>query len=448
MSQSNDFVQSASTTTVYDLNDYNLRDIFDHLDDKDLCSVADVCFAFKRNAEAEFSARYRFDCYFFNDEQDENYDWKTYQIDLLHLSSLLRNFGSLITAFDISLTDAVNNHSQEVLEMIIKNCGESLVKLSLLNVRFTADMIRKMIPMLARLEEFHVKMCRWVSMASMFEMFSHCAELETLYLDAFQNFDDKHFDFPIRYTIPKLHTLDLEGCDVMRAKSLLKFIKLNPQLEKLAMIGCKKITSRFIPPMVQYIPNIEELLYMHNIFTNDFFENVKHLKHLRALKSLQIDFDSMSISSFINELAAGEVPLESLKIWNFKADKELVNGISKLKKLRQLELVGRSDFNESELEEIVMNLPELRHLYTHIKPTTDLANIVRFAPKLRYLRFDTEFDYTLDVTLYSEMLDAVSKRKNRCPMVLSMFTRGQDFLLDVPEKLLKANQDLLRVLML
>lgn len=448
MSQSNDSVQSMRTTTVYDLNDYVLRDIFDHLDDKDLCSVADVCFTFKRNAEAEFSARYNFDCYFFNYEPDEEYDWATYQIDLPHLKSLLRNFGSLLTSFDIGLADTVHNHSEEVMEMIIEYCGESLVELSLLNVKFTVDMIRKMQPLLARLQEFHVKMCRWDSMASMSEMFSHCTELNTLLLDAFRNFDDEHLDFPLRYNIPKLHTFDLQACDAIRKKSLLKFIKLNPQLKMLTMIGCDKITSRFIPPMVQYIPHIEELSFMHNIFTNDFIENVKQLRHLRALKSLQIDFDLMSISSFIDELAAGDMPLESLKIWNFTADKELVNGISRLKKLQRLDLVGPCNFSKSDLEEMVMNLPELCHLYTQITPTTDLANIIRLAPKLHYLRFATALDhtFTLDVTQYLKMLNAVSKRKKRCPMILSMFERDQKFLLDVPEKLLKANQDLLRII--
>lgn len=451
MSHSDKFVQltsASTTTTIYDLNDYVLRDIFDHFDDIDLCKIADVCSTFRRNAQATFSVHYKFVEYSFNSENNEEYDCDTKKIDLHHLHSILRNFGQSIYSLGISLDDAVHNHSQKVMESIIQYCGETLDELSLRNVRFTDDLIQKMQPLLAQLQELNVKLCSWQSIETLSAMLTNCPELQTLLLDTPQNFDDENLDFPVRCTIPSLKSIRLEQCDAFKKKSLMKFFKFNPQLKEITFIGLEKITSRIIPSIVQYVPHIEKMTYMHNIFSTDFFENVKHLKHLTSLKSLEIDFDLKSIASFVNELAETDIPLKRLSLWNFRADNELVHALSKFKKVKFLSLIGPCDFMAYELEEILMNMPELIELSTGIKRTTDLVKIIRFKPKLREFRMcpDRYYMFTLDIDLYMMILDAVLKRKEMCPLVLIIHSDGQYNCVKVSEKVLKSNQNLLKII--
>lgn len=118
-SRSNGLVLSnASTigneTTLYDLNDDCLFEVFDHLRQYDLANVADVCSRFRQIAQAHFARSPFKDSVFFDScHHDRNYH------------KLLRNFGASIKKikFDNTLRDFPKTYSKliEQIEFYCRN---------------------------------------------------------------------------------------------------------------------------------------------------------------------------------------------------------------------------------------------------------------------------------------------------------------------------------------
>lgn len=92
------------------------------------------------------------------------------------------------------------------------------------------------------------------------------------------------------------------------------------------------MVSQIIPAIVKYALQIEEIEFASNAKEeNNFISNAKCLKHLKALKSLEIDRDSWSTFSFspiMDELVETRIPLESLKLSRFDLSRELISGMA------------------------------------------------------------------------------------------------------------------------
>lgn len=87
--------ESHSNTTIADLNDDCLSEVFIHLDLEVLCVVADVCVQFRENAR---------ECYRRTQEKQLYLARKDFQPSkLLQTALLLRNFGSYFTELSMEL---------------------------------------------------------------------------------------------------------------------------------------------------------------------------------------------------------------------------------------------------------------------------------------------------------------------------------------------------------
>lgn len=141
------------TTTYLDLDDDVLRVIFRNLNARDLCSVAVLCAAFKRNAQEEFALRYNDLHFTFHVPNDasSNYNLNMKTLHVRQLASALRNFGPSLCGISININLALRNQSQQIMEMVIKYCGESLNELALTDIDFNADIVREMQSLLSRL---------------------------------------------------------------------------------------------------------------------------------------------------------------------------------------------------------------------------------------------------------------------------------------------------------
>lgn len=147
-----------SPTTILDLNDYVLRKVFSHLNDFNLCSVANVCSSFKRNAHKIFLLRHT----------EKRYDiviipWRNYRKRLQRLPSILQTFGFLIKSLVIYTDTSFCDLTYCVLESVGRYCNQTLIELCLQQFAITADIISLLRPLLGRLKTLELERCVWES---------------------------------------------------------------------------------------------------------------------------------------------------------------------------------------------------------------------------------------------------------------------------------------------
>lgn len=213
MSQSSERV---SITTILDLNDHCLREIFKHLNVYDLRAVADVCSRFKQNAEPVFSLQFKDSC--FDEGNNPNSDSYFRQ-----LAPVLRNFGMLLNSLHISFIrgSELCQQSPHVAELITKYCGGSLNELKLSLFVLSVDVVQKMQPLLSRLRVLEMFMCTFEPTLLASQMFSSCFELHTLSLSRSEM-------FCADVTFPKLKSLNLYFNLSETNKDIERFLVSNP----------------------------------------------------------------------------------------------------------------------------------------------------------------------------------------------------------------------------
>lgn len=450
-------IQHQSTTTIYDLNDHVIREIFGYLSVLDMCSVAEVSMNFKQNAQAVASGRFKLVRFGINIRS------KRAKCRLggsggnpEHLFAIMRNFGESLQDVSINLDESAHGHSQEILELVDEHCSESLKEIWLRNFILTDGLFPKIRPLLAGLQNISLDRCMCQPGFNGSEMVSFCSNLKSLRFRHLKNMDGEYSDLRFHARTPTLHSLHLEYCRGIKKASVVKFLKANPQLKTLNINGCKKITSRIIPSIVQHIPRVEELVFIQNVFTDDFYANVDQLMQLTALKRLAIGggnaISPIPISSFIGKLAAARCPLESLSLWNVVSDVELISSVIELKTLKTLKLIHPSHMSVSDIITITSNLPEITELWIFVEgiTATDLVQIIQCVPKLRDLRMFHPAagpPVIYDAHLYMRIVDAAAARKvGGClNLILVRFPGAPIPTIDVPKRLLKAHQGSLRI---
>lgn len=421
------------TTTRAHLNDNVLRESFHKMNLFELCTVVDICYKHRRNAPGDFSLRLKdMDLVVYDGNGRKN------TFNIRHLSNILREFGPSINSIDVSLRSMYRNNSARVLRVMTKCCGESLNELELKSFDFNADVIRDMQPMLSRLQVIKLSYCTFASTAVASRMFSFCSELQTLSIMRTSRFDASR-------AFPKLKSIclhnDLRNL-VTPIEPIKQFLRLNQQLREIDINLCD-LSSEVMHSIAKYTPQIEKIALRS--YSRDFIEYKKYLKQLTALTSLQINFGGELQSSVLTELAAVHIPLECLRLNFFQSDRELVEGITKLKQLKILELTHCVEMESSHILTIVSELCELTELVVAIPSllVDDLVGIVRRAPKLNKLVFHNASycEPIFGVYWFMEIKDLLRKRTEKCRLDLSMSCVK----VDVPEVLLKANADIFKI---
>lgn len=436
---------------VQDMDDHVLREIFEYLDVIDLTSIADVCSVFKRNAQTEFFVRYRTKPFYIEvRSNDVATDFKYNEIHLRRLPAIMRNFGTLIHTLEIVLCETARRWSPNVMELVSQHCAGTLCQFGLHQFLLTNEIIPTIRPLLSRLHKLELCNCFWDLEFDVSTMFSKCTELQELELWGIRNLNYEYVDFNLRSNVPKLQSICVTSCG-LRKRSIVKFLKANHQLKEIEILGCKRITSRIIQPIVQYTPQIETLRFTSNVFTQDLYANAKLLEKLTSLKSLQIDGFNRCISPIIRQVSVARLPLECLLLWQFEFDKELIAVMTEMKKLKELVLIAGSNMKVTDVIGIIKNIDELTDMTLFDVDTlepTDLPEIIRCAPKLRSLKFRLPYDVSdsvlLDPDIYQDILRAIGDRKakNRLELVLRPYPHHT---IDVPMELLKSNESLLKI---
>lgn len=183
MSQSQKRISVRPTaTTIQVFNDGVLRATFEHWDDADLVSVADVCSTFVPIAQTEFASRFkskRLRIVVANDGD------RNIKMCLYHrcVPSVFRNFGSYIKSLEIYIQPgSMPKSSYEVMKLVTQFCATSLDELFLKKVMLTSIVVPELRQLLFRLQNLQLWFCSWKS-DLLAELFSQRFELRTLSIE-------------------------------------------------------------------------------------------------------------------------------------------------------------------------------------------------------------------------------------------------------------------------
>lgn len=191
-----------------DLNEYVLRETFNHLNLRDMSDMADVCSTYRRVAQDVYKLRHQ--TAHFQELGEFDDARKTVFIGKQYWFSFLRKFGNVTP----SLSILGGRNQLSLLEAIAMHCSVSpcIEEINVTTVTWTSDLIAKWEPLLLRLRKFKLY---WSSFddADASHMLSFCLRLQSLTIFAMAS-----MDFASRVILPRLQSLaigDVEWTDEM-----------------------------------------------------------------------------------------------------------------------------------------------------------------------------------------------------------------------------------------
>lgn len=424
------------------LDDYCMHEIFSNLNLVDLTNAANVCVRFNQQAKELFSAKYK-------------------RLDLTECSienakNSIQAFGSLAHAIDIEefpptisiyesteygdVLDESENNS-EILSMIDSCCTSALNEVKLIEFDFEDTRYDKVIhdSAFSTLKKLAFYNCQLTSNVK--GLLALCNELKAL---EFYKCSWSYEDICVS-KYKNLEELRLVKRTEFDDRTFRKFITLNPTLLRLSFIELSDrdiSVSKTLYSIAQKLPNLLELEFQYCSYCNDFVKNLPHLAKLTSLKVLKIDLITITAKQLSDLLTANDTPIEHLKLNFDKIDKDAIESISKMKKLKILELCD-TEFTDNDLMELAKGLghqlEKLRLSNSTAKNLTmiGLKKMLPFATKLSYFTMNSE-TITIDLDDYRTMLDVVKKRAEKRSLLFEL--TGQIY---VPKTILLENCDIL-----
>lgn len=405
----------ANDTPIPELNDDCLREIFDYLNVLDLVAVAEACPRFKAIAEARFSIEHKT----FDSELLIRAAGQT-RVQLDHLEGFLKHFGSLIMDLKVSFFELSTFGNNVVLGLIAKYCRDTLIVLKLVGFELKGPIVQILRPLLTRLQKLYLLRCTFAS--AFVRALECCTALNKL---KFADLTESNECRSLTFNMPELKTISFKEFSGFSKKQMKNFLENNPQLRKVSMSDCEKVSADILPIIAQHIPLVEKISFAHFVDRNSFDRDAMHLSRMSALKKLNIKCNgSRSVHSIFSGMATAKVPLETLAVRNCRATKQLAASISDIKTLHTLELDGIEELETAHLHAICENLPELNTLIVDCYCCTDLnANgllkIVRKAEKLREIKLP-RMSFKLNDDTFKAIAAIIKKRTDPNPLKITV----------------------------
>lgn len=176
---------------------------------------------------------------------------------------------------------------------------------------------------------------------------------------------------------PKLELISLGATKNFVDDDIEKFLKWNSQLVDVCIWGCDLLTNRVIQLIGKYLPNVErvalELEVKGSSDDLNYQFNSGEFSRLTSLHLVRVKY----ATSIINDIAAKNIPVADLFIFDFDGDVDvLVDKISGLKKLRRLELLSVGNLNASHIQKISNQLPKLSRIGLDLHAAISFVDIL------------------------------------------------------------------------
>lgn len=390
---------ASSTTTIAELNDDCLREVFEHLHARELHVIADVCTRFREIAR----------------EYVKFMDLNAEDIPLKRIPSILRNLGAGLVEISIGFDEYPKEYHVQIIELLVRYCNPKSEQLAFWSLDITHSIAFKMQALLRHLCKLEFYKCAF-SEHFMKMLPKWSPNMKELIVADFEDHDLSSKGFFQNF--PKLEKIELiNGSNVQNA-DIEGIISHNPQLKKIKLILCPNLDDRIFQSIAEHLPRIEKLHIRHVQPTDG--TNAKYLSQLHNLKSLFIrnvfgDEDHAGAGLKIWEIDFANLPLEYLGIQSFhlcvKSDRFIL-AISQLKNLKYLDIDFMYGLTVSHILDICKQHSELTKLglvgnTNLVLSVDDLLAIVQNAEKLEYLGYSFERERGQDEENAEEEEEAV-----------------------------------------
>lgn len=408
-----------------------LQMILSNLNQLDLTSAANVCTRFNEQAKAVFSSKFK-------------------KLDLARFSNdeakiALQTFGSLIRSIDIN---SFHRFEMEILIMIIKFCKKCVLKeLKITDFLFKNKMHNgiDIDTALTKLEKLSLNFCFLKKSAMNF--LALCTELKILHLNNCSFYDDIH--------LPKFNQLDelrVDGGVGIGNLHLNGFIASHPTLRKLslAQVGYPSVcASKTMLTIAQNLPNLLELeVNMNTINRTEFAASLFCLGTLTSLKVLKLNLNSQPVAN-LNVLIQKTIPIEHLRLSNGTIGIVTAETISKMTKLKVLELCdidGLTDGNLIELAKGLGNRLERLQLEESTAANLSAIGLKKMLAYTTQLSFLSLKSTTIGIGTddYKTMISTLRKRPNNIRLLIELSGYGDQ--VEISEQISMENCDLLQII--
>lgn len=487
------------STTLTDLNDDCLLELFKYLGLSDLCAVADVCSRFRQNSTIAFvhSKHKRFNLptsihrdgdsreqilmkfsrmlHLFGDSMDvfvadednevfkcncgkklqSNYSRKFVELLIHYWREILERF-RFTRKSDTSVCNCVEKkrtkYQRKVVQLLIQHCSGTLKKV-LFYKKFdlSDEIILDMRPLLDNLQEFA---CVGASelLLKMLPLWSpELRELQLFSVPELNNKDIWRFDGLNNLTSIFFRAIhDLTNDDV---KALLK---CNPQLEQIRIHNCKNVDYRSILQVIaKHAPGVKKLTILNCIYyTSDLYdvstEFAGGFKKLDALR-LNFGFGVSNLESVICEIASARAALQHLNIECFDVrDPELfVDGILNFKELKVLKLSDVNGLTATDICSICRYISEVR---LKVDVTLNGENLMQLIENAENLSSLTVTYFSMNLPTWSEkieihvddrMINLFETRSKRSQLKIQLDRRL--YSINIPSDLARLHRNTLKI---
>lgn len=391
-----------SVTTILDLNDDCLREVFEFLNLKELTAAADVCTRFRQNAVPSARKKSK------NLVLSMGSSW--------HDLSQLRNFGAFITCVNVYAGGICPKLREKIqkrfIELLNQYCTGESIDLNIRQFDITDEIALLLQSLLARVRKLEFYGCE-ISKLILQSLSIWSPELRELMFTLHD--DEKAIPFEsLRQCLPKLKFISFKCNSHITNIDIEEILKQNLQLKQIEILLCEKLGDNILPLIAKYVPDIESL----NLTLSDGTgrDNIQCFGQLRKLKSLFLGKleDLPYILSVLQELASKSIPLETLSLGGFLLHNthDFIDTISNLQQLKSLEIRYVGGVSATTFIELFKRLRELSEIYVsrsiHKMTTEHLLELIRNAEKLQKCVLDVApNDFTLDSNTIKKLVEII-----------------------------------------
>lgn len=368
-------------TSLLDLNDDCLFEIFSCLHLLDLCAIRNSCSRLRNVADnyvgrTHKSLTTKWGCTPIKSKQYST----IYRAEILQvLSSFGQQIDALTLDQDDFSSDALSDVLLPILDAFCKKCP--LKHLILKNFVFSDEFVANCSHPFANVGRLTLEKC--ISYDAIDECIDECIKkctglehLELIYVDIDGTFLKQDFPMLRRFCVNSV-PIDSE---------LVKnFIAKNKQLNELSIVQCNETDDSILKSIAEHLTELETLTLRTILVTPNYKDNLMELLNVAKLRELEIECNYNANDDFLKSLAVKD-QLASLGLASVELSEDVCNAIGNFKNLQNLKLVKISDsMKPGQFKSIAAPLPNLKKLEIASSESVTFDDIVEFvenAPKL------------------------------------------------------------------
>lgn len=282
---------------------------------------------------------------------------------------VLKTFGHLCTNYRIkNVWHSYADYSSDLLYALTKYCSGNLKRLYLERIVLKGEVVEKSRSLFESLEKLTLTSCSNLGRAFS-EVFQYSNELKSLKVYGCE-YTTLECDF-IMHHFPKLESVRFCSLSTLEDYHLKAFIEKNPNLKKLKINDCPKITTSIYEVVSQHLKSLKDLRICEINFTNE--ENIMHITKLTNLKKLNVKCHNSILPELLSKLESKNT-LTHLQINSTCATHELIESIIKMRNLVFLKFYLVVDLDRGYTQLIKRKMKNLRQI--HLTCCSPLSTVI------------------------------------------------------------------------